>query len=566
MIHASIRNYCGMKTAELDIDGLTLIAGLNAQGKSSTLAALAAALVGAVGKDKGPEFVSDGAEAGMVSVTGPGGARTIRFPKGEVDASGRPPIASPIACGQVSLATMSDTDRATALIKLLKAAPTLADLTAEFKAAGIESMTAAVWGKIESIDWDGAHAVAVERGKALKGAWKEITREQYGSIKAASWAPSGFRPALEFNSEAELNFALEEAQSKTESAAVSQAVKAAVSASERERHAESAARLPELQAAHVAAGAALLVAESVLEAATAEVKALPEPGETGAPCPHCGEAVLMRKDIKGELILSKASVDHTIAARDAMRSAISHAEGREAKAAGERGNALRAVATAGAAIDAAKAAAAWLEANPAPVETVGGDDAQTEAARVAVANAQTDLDLWTLRKRAAGRHKEISENQLAIDILAPTGIRQTKLRDALAEFNLRLAQLTGGASWPVVVVTPELAISWGLRPYHRLSVSEAWRVRFVLQVACAELDGSEVIIADGADVLMMDQRNALFSGICLDIRIPVVIGVSVSQPSPAAVPDLAAHGLGNSYWIEAGLACPISVLPKRSAA
>jgi len=98
------------------------------------------------------------------------------------------------------------------------------------------------------------------------------------------------------------------------------------------------------------------------------------------------------------------------------------------------------------------------------------------------------------------------------------------------------------------------AIEYGGRPYGLLSSSEQYRVRAALAVAMAQLDGSELVILDGADILDAPSRSGLF-GLLESVGIPALVTMTLARREQ--VPDLAAAELGRSYWLSAGVVEPL---------
>jgi hypothetical protein len=114
----------------------------------------------------------------------------------------------------------------------------------------------------------------------------------------------------------------------------------------------------------------------------------------------------------------------------------------------------------------------------------------------------------------------------------------------------QLAPLAAAADWSPVTVDPDMAIAYGGRAHALLSTSEQYRVRAVLQLALARLDKSAMVVLDAADVLDGTTRSGLFQ--MLDqAGLPALVCMTLTRP--AHVPDLAAAGLGASYWIEDGM-------------
>ena len=94
-------------------------------------------------------------------------------------------------------------------------------------------------------------------------------------------------------------------------------------------------------------------------------------------------------------------------------------------------------------------------------------------------------------------------------------------------------------------------------PYPLLSKSEQYRVRAVFQVAMAIIDGSDLVVLDEADILDGPTRSGLFKMLDAATQEGLAALVCMTLSRRDQAPDLAAIGLGRSYWLEAGVAEPI---------
>lgn len=566
-MHAQIRNYRGAAEADIEIRNIVLIAGENAQGKSSTLAGIAAAATGLAipqGFTKGnaARLIREGADEGFIALKSDAGRRSIAFPSAECTSAGTAPYASVYAAGLFSILDFDAKDRAKALIELLKAEPSRDDLGKAFIEAGIGSdedtaIVDQVWTKIEAVGWDGAHKAATDRGAKLKGAWEEVTGKKYGSKVAEGWTPEGWLP--EHGAEDTDGLATKLATARTAlEAAISNA---AVDQTEHARRAEGAARADEMQKSLTQAETELGLARTALEAAEKDLAKLPTgAGYAGIPCPHCGEKVVTSRTASGATELHKAQPDISDADKKKQRLAIADAEGVVSRWKGEVGTKQAEVGRAEAALATAQADALWLVDHPVK-EGAGAD---VPAARQAVADAEQLINLIAKRNRAASRHAEVAQNQTMIDLLAPQGLRQKKLADVIDAFNgSRLHPLCETAAWRPVSVEADLSVSYGGRPYALLSASEQWRVRAIVQIATAQLDGSELILLDAADILTKQGRNGLFA-LLMSLDLPAVVAMSFS--ASVNVPDLAGKGAGCSYWISEGTAALLDTTPMKKAA
>jgi hypothetical protein len=183
-----------------------------------------------------------------------------------------------------------------------------------------------------------------------------------------------------------------------------------------------------------------------------------------------------------------------------------------------------------------------------------GSAADVQAARDALAQAQAWRVAVQATAQAQAKHAEIVENNALVAALAPDGVRRTVLATKLAALNQRLADLCQTAGWAPVVVADDLSVSFAGRPFVLLSASEQYRARVTLQVALADLDGSDVVIVDAADILDRGGRNGLFA-MLRGTGMRSLVCMTMNRVED--VPDLGAAGIGRSYWIGGSVLAPV---------
>lgn len=606
----TIKNYRGCESAELSIAPLALVAGINGAGKSSIAQAVAAALTGnaavlpGVTKSAAGQLLRDGAKRGQCKIETAEGSATVNWPGASASTDGTPPTASPMACGLASLVDMKPKDAATTLIEILGALPTREDLVSALPNAP-EAMVSAIWSKIESEGWDGAHKRAIARGQEYKGGWEHVTGERYGSAKANDWRPANYVEGVDADRIAELRAELEQAVATNAGAEVVSRQRTDLQAiidrapndvpdvaaleSQLEQaianRAGDAGRRERLER-DVATAEGVDLNTLMLRTETAghtvatvqtEIDALPAPVSHDIPvaCPHCGGGleIVSRTDVRPAAEIDDAE-QHQRA--EAIREATGRLQAaqQEYNAAAAESNRAQAI------VDRADQARAELSEFPAGTVT----DAEIAALRSAVSAARDSaravaaateahdklqslpdaevIDVQSLRdelseaeiaahesdrvKQAAAYHQKILDNQLLIDELAPTGLRQRKLADCLTALNGRLFDVCTAAGWSPVEVGDDLSATLNGRPYILLSESEKFRVRVSLQVVLAGYDGSGVVIVDAADILDRAGRNGLIRMLARG-GVPALVCMTIDEREK--VPNLAKIG-GRSYWME----------------
>lgn len=312
---------------------------------------------------------------------------------------------------------------------------------------------------------------------------------------------------------------------------------------------------------------ALAEAQRVAETRVVELRAAQEarqslpPTETSKtyPCPHCGEPVAVRGNLL-DLVLEKpdrAALDDAEVKR--RRLAVADHDGKVARANDNLNLARQAISNAQREVEAARTARERLANWPAKVETATDID----AARAELSRAEKRLAEFRAKVEADDIHQKIESNDVILGLLAGDGLRARKLACVLDVFvNQQLKALTDAAGWPERIgLDADMALSLDGRPYVLLSKSEKYRVRVVLQIAMACLEGADLIVIDEADVLDGPTRGGLFS--MLDqASVPALVCMTLSRPDQ--LPDLAAAELGASYWLDAGASAPLR--PEAAAA
>jgi hypothetical protein len=546
-----IKNYRGVSDAALTMAPIALVAGMNGAGKSSVAQAVAAALtknpapIAGIAKNAAGKLLRDGAKRGKCTVGDDAGSVTANWPGASTSEDGQPPFASEIACGLVSLVDMKPKDAAAILITAIEALPTLEHLQQALPGVG-EEILKQVWAAIQADGWDSAHKRAQERGAKLKGAWEHVAGEKYGSAKADGWC----HPRLQDDerddlSEKTLTDDVNARQARIEAAIANQAADAALVAQLQQR----AAGLDEAKRQHSQAVDQLTAHRDAQTEIETQLAALPHPevAETLAECPHCkGHLVVVSRTVV-KAPTSGISAEENQARADAVQQ-----KGAElAQAQGLVGDTQRLCAQLEHAIKDAENAARQL------TEIQAGEftSEQIQQLRDELAEAEADLVAFRAEISAGNYHQQIHQNQKVIDALAPDGVRQQVLSEKMSKFNAALERLSAAAGWPVVKIDAELSVTLGDRPYILLSESEKYRARTALQVALADLDGSDAVIVDAADILDRAGRNGLFKMLkASGLRALVCMTMNV----PTDVPDLAKAGLGASYWLGDSILAPLS--------
>ena len=566
---ATIENYRGIQSATIDIDGLTLISGPNAAGKTSVVQAVAAALTGraipvaGLRKSDAGTLVRSGAASGSVTLTSEEGSVTVKWPSCKIESDGQPPAATAYATGAAHLLDHKTGERAQVLQRYLQAEPTREQLGEALDFLSAEAVDR-LWQKIdtnrtpETSGWDIAHDDAKDKGARLKGQWEHATGErQYGARKAASWVPDQWEEDLADASEESLTDTLSREREYLDGLISAQAV----SEDRRAQLQEKAGQIEELHGEISHADRTVEVAERSLEAnrkAYEEARAKADAGgKIRLSCAHCGEENLLqwKDDPKGRNYwlqlppTSSDGADGQKAKSEATRLEM------EVKAAETELDRAR--------TDArrkrdrlAEAEKAKAELDELPAQENTADANEIERGRERVRRAEARLGAFKVEREARRLHQAVQDNQRIVDTLAPDGLRARTLQDAVGRFvRERVQPFIDAAGWRPVTIGDDFVPAYGDRPYGLLSESEQYRVRVAIQAAMAALDGSRLVIVDGAEVLDRKGRNGLARAL-LKHPTPALVAMTTEDVDRNPPPDLAAKGAGRTYWIADGIAAP----------
>ena len=534
----TVANFRGCVSAEIDTTHVALVGGQNEAGKSSLSQAVIAALTGQqipvgavaggriktlVSKGDAWRLVTGGSSSASVTIATDNGSATVKWPECEYSTSGAAPTASLWAAGGASIVDLDPAGRVKVLTDLLDAKPR--DVP-----AGVQ-----VWLDDNAGDWDAAFAAATARGAEMKGEWRAVTGEQYGSAKAKSWTPDGYTGrALPL-----LAAELEAAQNAVDIAIA----KGAVCAADMRRDKAIADRVDELRDVLVKVKASAAAADAKLNEARAAREAAPAVwGDSGWPCPWCEKHVRIAAsghDLERvEMPHDREEHDRRHKEIEAIDAALKTARA-DAEAATKLHDSIRADYD-----RAVEAAERLASASGTPIAD------SVDAARAALASAKIRHSAAIAYERANAIADGIAKNAERVALLAPTGLRQAALDEAIAGFNSLLADLCAHARWLPVRIAADMSIERDGMPYSLISASAQYRARVVIQLAIAAIQSSSMVVIDGFDILDKAGRNGLLR-LINKMDIPALITATFS--SRDVMPDLSKIG-GRSYWIADGVA------------
>lgn len=532
-------NFLGLTAVNMDIDGVTLVAGLNGAGKSSIAEAVAIALTGnprrvTLKKDFN-QLIKNGAKSGSASVVCGDELAEIVLPSGDRQGQDYSPWL-PILLDASLFPSMSVAEKRTALFRLagLKAGPE--EIAGRMAARGCDEALIEQIKPYLKGGFAAAHLEAQTKLREVKAVWKNITGgETYGEKKAETWsAPEPSAPSLVG--------AFDDAVIQDTEKALRDKIQklGALSArlmdqQERQIALELVDEIPSIMEALETSNVALFDLGDRLAK-------MPDPGpQKGLECPACGivlklsdgslqpfekaeegyierrnALVASQKQLKSEITALEKRLDGAVAARNRLYKESD-------KDAQER--------------DALQKEVDMLSAN---LQTLRDEKNAVDAIARAAEQAKE-----TTRK-AAKAHAEAKAWAAIADALSPNGIPGEMLAGALKPINDRLRTTASATEWAQVSIGPDMSITADGRLYGLLSESEQWRANAMLAEAISFLSGLKFIMLDRADVLDIAGRGTLMSWLqnCVSQGNLETAIVFMTLKAPPQMPG--------AYWVENG--------------
>lgn len=582
----TVENFLGAYDARIACPTpVTLVAGLNASGKSSIRDAVALALTADLGrvhlKKEAGQLVHDGQTAAYCEVTNADGddfAVTITDAgKLSDNHKGREPDAMlPYVLDAQRFARLSETERRTFLFGLMDVKITPANVKARlvdrlFPSGCNETQMIRIdrVAPLLRAGFDAACTEAKAKATAAKGAWRAITGETYGAVKAIDWKAAA--PAWDQAALASANSALAAADEKV---AAAQRNLGALQA-EKKAHDDQLARVAGLTEAAAKLERAKVAAERAqteLHTWSADLAALRQRAGAGPRVGLVHDLYNALAGISGMVPGDVPQYDEVMCALDAYElehgkpGAAGDAEAAAKIPAAERSvglyttglaNAKRDIALAERAGEDLKAitASTW---SAAPLTAAGDELVQLQATKAQAFKAVETLRAAkatadTAGKKtadAAAQHADVEAWAAIGDALSPDGIPAQLLAEALKPINDRLVQSAVDADWLPVAIGADMHVTGDDRPYALLSESEKWRVDAMVAEAIAHLSNARLLVLDRADVLDLKGRADLFAWLDVLATTGEIDSALVFATLKALPNDLPATV--NAHWIEAG--------------
>jgi len=408
--------------------------------------------------------------------------------------------------------------------------------------------------------FDAAAQEAKTKATAAKGAWRAVTGETYGSVKAADGTaplPEGaptddVLAATVQDCEAEIAGAngvvgdLQRQLGEIDAAAQNRARRArqieelAAKAENLAKAQESVARATterdqfkeKVEAMRASAGGNVLGVQCACPECGVLLRYLAGKLEAYEPVTSDPDAAARLPEYERSLTVLENALASRTTERDAADSAAKQLDLLRKDAAADTGD------------DAAELRGkieAELKTLQDGITEVGKELEAARAAQRAIAAAGENT------KQAAQHHADVVTWDALAEALGPTGIPADLLAEALDPVNEHLATAANQSEWARVGVEADMTITADGRAYALLSESEKWRADAVLAYALGQLSGLRLLVLDRADVLIGAERDRLFWWLD-DLAAAGTIDTALVFMSLKAPPGKLPDGI-TSYWI-----------------
>ena len=554
----TIKNLLGIQSASIEAGNVTVIAGGNGTGKSSIAAAIRMAMTGQIErvdlKKQVGELVHNGAkDYGVLVENG-----NTQYSFGKLYGGKHAPAADHqligITTGAIKMAELKRDDLQKLLIELAGVSLSPDAVSKSLTQSGFSTYKIQIVMTHLVKSWEHAEAAAKNQATESRGQWKAVTGETYGETKAVSWLAE--KPIVT-NQGALVtlkdNIALREV--KIERLKVEK-TKAELENKAIERLRSELALHRELAEKELDRRELLLSAEKQLNEHDAEIKRL-EVLASGSPapikyaCPCCTSELMWSNNELHKWDHEGKSPDPE--AKAALKRMIESRPVRDASVNRHR----QAVEDSQKSATHAERISQDLEGKRlTPINDIDADlrqlvhDLKNEqmALELLQANIKAAETADNRTSKAAAHHADVVEWLRIADELAPTGLRQKLVTQAVTEFNaLTSVYTTFGLQ--MVRIGNDMAVTLNDRPYYLRSKSEQWRVNALLALTVARMTNSKLVILDEFDILAPGSRPAflkLFKNMTDSGYVSNII-VCATLKEPPKLPFVV-------YWLEHGQA------------
>ena len=559
-------NFLGARSVDVKlVKPVSLFAGKNGAGKSSIQEAVRMALVGesvrvSLKKDYGA-LVTEGQEAGYVTVEWDDGDASVVLPSGKRNINGDAPISAalPYVLDAQRFARLDANDRRAFLFGLMGLktdGPAVKErlIVRKCDAKKVEQVAPML-----RAGFDAAQKEVQTKARECKAQWKTIANgEAYGSVKAASFTFA--KPEVDAGRLKQERADLVKIENEID---FENGRLGALQGLQRQA-AEQSARLNGLrQQAGLFARIQdkLNKDEAELKEWTVKVEATRKKAQGSASevaycCPECSSMLVLKNEVLLPYVAGAKPDPEAVANLPEYERALKLFENSVA-------NGKRDLAAAEAAANALKEIESATAGKVPTDEEITALKARIEVLKHGRVNQQAGIRMLEEAQhrsdeadkntaKATALHLDVQAWDAIADALAPDGIPGEMLAEALGPINERLYIQAECAQWPQVTVHSDMRITYGLRDYHLISESEKWRADAMIAETVSRISGVNLLVLDRFDVLDLQGReDALYwlDGLAADGQIDSALIFGTLKALPAQLPESFA-----SFWVENGVA------------
>lgn len=527
-----IESLMSLQSSEVEITGLTVIAGGNGAGKSTILKAAAmlacredehfvdASGKGLIQRGKTSSLVKHGNTKSTAVLDHNGRSFAASYPTNK-SAGDLILETSPLLCGRVAWSAMDVKQR----LQYIKSVtgdiiPTKEEFMSAANASGVsEELITNAWLSIATSGWDQAHASTLKSATGKRGEWKGITGETYGNVKAATWG-NDFTGDLD-----DAKKALSDATQAYENAIGVKAISEAEIANMREIAATDPTNTNDLEASLKDAEERIQNkrvelfkmnkehAERLAEI-TATLIEVPAKGAERKPdgyCPACGYALELKNETVKLFVADEkdADIDTKVAAAIEHNRAVqknllefNNATSEKREDIEKQGKKISKE------IEDLKEKIAIITAENAKIiqaridleQAASQPKIDVEATRKARDDAEHVLTMLKVKKKAAAVHAEIEDITKIAPILAGDGLRAAKMKEKFSLFTNLVEQVSRALTVSVTLDENYLPVLSGVT-YHLLSDGQKLLADIFMQLVFCLHSKPDLLVIDKADTL-----------------------------------------------------------------
>lgn len=559
-----IRDFRKIERADVPLsEKVTIFGGKNRKGKSSTALALTAVLNTTPNviyqqnickikkKEDLKKLVRRGARGGLARIETADSFYEMHWPSGDPALSGIPPHASKYATNLISFLDLDEKTKADELNRLLETTPTHSEIVEALDDIGYCSDEAvALSVQIKQHGWPGALKIANYQGVRIKSEWERVTGRAFQPTKGIDWLPEVWDDELAQSTLEGLTELVQVHQRRHEIAKAN----LAVSEADYQALAEKAKLVEKFGDEFDKASIDKTTTQKALEAERYALSQFGNPNSYATifevNCLHCSEPnkYVLRDgklvDYDGE----QPDKEKIAAKVEEQRARVAELDKLATAAYG-----LFAVAER----NFAEATRAHQRIEEIDLSGKTGSQAAVEEAEALLEEATGRLKAFKNKHLADDLYKQSNMNWALQKLLDATGLRKTKMLKALDAFNARLEALCEAAGWPLVQLDESLECQLDGEPDWTCSKSEQFILQWILSIAIAQIDGSSMVILDGADIFDHELRSQLAKALKF-ASLPAAVFITANSTDDIPDPAESKHGL--SYWIDAERITPVGAV------